>query len=218
MLSWVHCAAMCGPLAAWQGKRPGRASSLRYLLGRGTAYAGLGGIAGGSGQALTAIAGPAAALLYSWSLSAALAVVAMRLWRGGSRTDATPAPIRIGRRRRPLAARLLSALRPGPFGVGALSALLPCGALWAAIATAAASGDAASGALAMIGFALVSSLGLLAGGWLGGRLIRGSLAGRRALAVFLVAGAVIAGLRPISVLAAAGEQPACHPAAHGAPR
>jgi sulfite exporter TauE/SafE len=212
VFSALHCAAMCGPLAAAQAQRGGRHPVLRYQLGRAAAYAGLGGVAGGTGHALTSVGGPAVGAAVSLSAAAGLLLLAARLWRRGDAPRAgEPAPIPLGRRRRPLVARLVSALRPGPLGMGALSSLLPCGALWAALALAAGTGGAMSGALAMLGFAATSAVGLAATGWLGRLLRRRSLAGRRALASVLVAGAVLAALRPIGAMAAGpGELPPCH--------
>ncbi len=204
---------MCGPLAAAQGQRRGPLPGLRYQIGRTGAYAVLGGFAGGTGHALSAVSGPLVGLVFSSSLALGLLVLAARLWRPERAPLAGPAPIALGRRRRPLIARLVAALRPGPLGMGALTALLPCGALWAALAIAAASGAALAGALAMIGFAVASSIGLVASGWLAAFLRRRSTASRRALAAVMVAGAVIVAMRPIAALRAPGGLPACHRAA-----
>jgi uncharacterized protein len=211
VFSTLHCAAMCGPLAASQGQRSGSSAGLRYLLGRTTAYGLLGGFAGGTGRALGSVGGPLVGLLFSASLAAGLLLLAARLWR----RPVDPPAIGFGRRRRPLVARLVSSLRPGPAGIGALTALLPCGALWAALALAAGSGGAIAGALAMTGFAAASSVGLVAGGWLGAVLRRRSTASRRALAVLMIAGAVIVAMRP---LGARDGLPACHRDAAGAAR
>lgn len=218
MFSALHCAAMCGPLALAQGQRRGTFSGLRYQLGRGAGYAALGAAAGGSGQALTAVGGPVVGLLFSFSMAAGLVALAARLWRGDRRPP-DPTLVALGRRRRPLIARLIAALRPGPLGVGTLTALLPCGALWGALAIAASSAGALQGALAMIGFAGASSAGLIASGWLGGVMGRRSLTSRRALAALLVAGAVIAVTRPITAVHADGEVAApCHMPAPGGSR
>jgi hypothetical protein len=208
--SALHCAAMCGPLAAAQSQRRGSFPALRYQLGRAAGYAVLGGVAGGTGQALTAIGGPTVGIVFSLSLATGLVLLAARLWRA-DRAPRAPAPVALGRRRQPMIARLVAVLRPGPLGMGALTALLPCGALWTAVGLAAASDDALPGALVMIGFAGTSSIGLVASGWLGGALRRRSIAGRRALAIVLVVGAVIAAMRPMALLHADGETPApCH--------
>ena len=229
LLSSIHCAAMCGPLAAAQGVRAGAAATAQYAGGRILAYSAAGALAGASGRALFQVTGPLVGALLSAAFAGALLVVAVRLWRA-PRTERSPRerettshrmtpwapraapPIAIGKRRRPLAARIISTVRPGPFAFGALTALLPCGALWAALALAAGTGAAASGAAAMLAFAAASSAGLLAGGWLGAAIRRRPLGARRALAVLLVAGALIAALRPITAVAGGGEHevPPCH--------
>jgi sulfite exporter TauE/SafE len=229
LFSTVHCAAMCGPLAASQGVRAGARATALYAGGRILSYGAAGALAGASGRAIFSFTGPLVGALLSAAFAAALLVMAVRLWRP-PRTERSPrerettshrmtpwaprptVPIAIGKRRRPLAARVISAVRPGPFAFGALTALLPCGALWAALALAAGTGAAADGATAMLGFAGASSLGLLAGGWLGAAIRRRPLGARRALAVLLVAGALIAGLRPITAVASHGkdEVPPCH--------
>jgi hypothetical protein len=196
---------MCGPLAAAQSQRSVRHPGLRYQVGRVVSYTALGALAGGSGHALRDIGGRAAGIALSLSLAAGLVALAISLWRPAA---SAPQPIPIGRRRRPLIARAVAALRPGPLGLGFLSALLPCGALWAALAIAAGSGRALAGALTMLGFACASSIGLLASGWLARALRRRSALGRRLLASLLVAGALVIALRPL----AAGDDdlPPCH--------
>jgi sulfite exporter TauE/SafE len=198
---------MCGPLAAAQGVRAGRSATARYAGGRLLSYSVAGALAGATGRALFATTGPVVGALLSASFAAALVLVAVRLWR---RSSAGPAPLAIGKRRRPLAARIISGLRPGPFGFGALTVLLPCGALWAGLALAAGTGEAAAGAAAMLGFAGASSLGLLAGGWIGAALGRRRLGARRTLAVLLVAGAAVVALRPFISASATDDVPPCH--------
>ncbi len=216
LLSALHCSAMCGPLAAAQGRRAAPAAALiQYQLGRTFGYGLIGGLAGGTGRALSAAGGPLVGLLFSWSLAGGLLLLAARLWRAERTPAAASAPLRFGRRRRPWVARLVATLRPGPLGMGALTALLPCGALWAALGLAAASGAALAGALVMIGFAGTTSIGLVASGWFGGWLRRRSTAGRRVLAVVLIVGATIAAMRPVGSLRAPGDAPPCHLTATG---
>lgn len=202
---------MCGPLAAAQGVRAGRSALVRYAGGRLLSYAAAGALAGATGHVLFDAADPVVGGLLSAFFALALIVVAVRMWRG--RPVQTPAPVAIGKRRRPLAARAIAAFRPGPLLLGALTALLPCGALWVALALAAGAGDALAGAASMLGFALVSSVGLLAASWAGSAIRRRPLAARRALAVVMVAGAVLLVLRPITIRTAAVADdavPPCH--------
>lgn len=210
LLSTLHCAAMCGPLAAAQGVRAGRAAAVRYGAGRLLSYGAAGALAGATGRVLFATTGPVVGAVLSASFAAALVVVAVRLWRAPA---AGPAVVAIGKRRRPLAARAIAALRPGPLAFGALTALLPCAALWAALAIAAGTGGALPGAAAMLAFAAVSSVGLLASSWLGSAVRRRRLGTRRALAVLLVAGAFLVAIRPLAAARAAGDRdapPPCH--------
>ena len=207
-LSSFHCAAMCGPLVAAQAAR-GRGVVLRYQLGRVTSYGLLGAAAGASGHAVDAIGGPVAGALFSWGLAAGLLLAATRLWRRARAPESEAVPLR--RRRVPLIARAVAAVRPGPLGLGALSALLPCGSLWLATGLAASTGGMMAGFATMLGFAGASAAALLTAAWLGGRLGRRSLATRRVLAAIAVLGAVVTALRPITATASsASELPPCH--------
>lgn len=213
-LSSLHCAVMCGPLAAAHAAR-GRAVVLRYQLGRAASYGLLGGAAGASGHAVGAIGGPALGALFSWSLAAGLLVAATRLWRRARPPE--PATVPLRRRRVPLISRAVAVVRPGPLGLGAMTALLPCGSLWLATGLAAAGGGALAGVATMLGFAGASGLALLASAWLGGRLGRRSLATRRSLAAVAVIGAAITALRPIRATASTDrELPPCHRLVPGA--
>lgn len=214
-LSSLHCAAMCGPLAATQAAR-GRGGALRYQLGRAASYGLLGGAAGASGHAVGAVGGPVAGALLSWSVAAGLLVAAARLWRRAR--PAEPAPVPLRRRRAPLISRVTTSLRPGPLGLGFLSALLPCGSLWLATGLAASTGGVLAGIAAMLGFAAASAVALLASGWLAGRLGRRSLATRRVLAGLAVLGALVAALRPVAATASEREPPPCHRLVAGGPR
>lgn len=198
---------MCGPLAAAQGASAGATASARYAGGRLLSYSAAGALAGASGHLLFGVSGPVVGALLSASFALGLLVVAVRLWR---RPAAGPALISLGKRRRPLAARAIAALRPGPLVFGALTALLPCGALWAALALAAGTGDALAGAAAMLAFAGVSSFGLVAAGRVAAAIRSRRLGARRALAVLLVAGAVLVAMRPLTAAAGDDDPPPCH--------
>jgi len=203
----AHCAAMCGPVAAFAGK--GLRGAAQYHGARALSYAVAGAIAGSTGTLLAdAVSGRWAGALMSWSLALALAWSAWRLWRGG---DGAPvarsgALTQLGRTRQPLGARLLARLPRHPAAVGGLTVLLPCGSLYTALFLAAGSGDALSGALAMATFALASGLGLGALSLIAARA-RNSLARRtapswigRAFAVALLVGAFVLVVRPIDSL------------------
>ena len=218
--SAAHCAAMCGPLAALGcSARHGRASWASYLGGRMLSYVTLGTALGAlSEQTLGALRGPWPSAVASWALAAALAAAALRLWYGARPTGPGAAPSTLLQLRAPA--------RPGwterwlspvwrqlaswpPAGVGAAQALLPCGALAAALIVAAGQGSAAAGGLTMAGFATTSSVGLLGVGLLGKGLSRWrSTSAVRALSVALAVGAVLMLVRPLPALRAPDAKPA----------
>ncbi len=154
--STAHCAAMCGPLAlgACGDLRPSVAPALRYGLARLGAYAVTGTLAGALGGALLrplhgtplhAVAAVAAGL--------ALALSALRLLRSSPAPGKGPSLVPLGRRA-PSKARA--------WGMGVLTALLPCGASAAALLLAASTGSALHGGASMTAFALASVPGLAA--------------------------------------------------------
>ncbi|MBX3247243.1 MAG: sulfite exporter TauE/SafE family protein [Myxococcales bacterium] len=204
LASLPHCAAMCGPVAAFAG-RDGRTTGL-YLSGRFASYATTGALAGGfGGLAVGWLEAPLAQALLSWVLGLGLALTAWRLWRptrGGLVQLRTKPSAPAGGR---------ASLRAT--GLGLLTGVLPCGALAAALLLAAGSGDAASGALTMLAFALASAPALFGAGTLAAWLRRSGLTTRRVLAVALALGAVVLMLRPIDALR--GEPTQCHGAQQG---
>lgn len=173
LLGSLHCAAMCGGfVCAVSAQGRALASQLAWHAGRGAAYLLLGAVAGAFGHGLDH-------LLASWGLGRAAAVIAGALlvvWAGGALLAA------LGLRRggeagaSPLAGPLaagLRAVRDWPpvtrgLAMGALTAALPCGWLWAFVATAGGSGNATRGALVMLAFwagtlPLLAALGFAAG-------------------------------------------------------
>jgi sulfite exporter TauE/SafE len=177
MLGSVHCAAMCGGfVCAVSGHGRPFASQLAWHAGRGLAYVTLGAIAGLAGRGLERALAPsglphaagiaAGALLVGWGLVTLSSALGLRRARAG---ETTPFTRGFGRwlggglravRDWPLALRGLA--------MGALTALLPCGWLWAFVASAAGTGHAASGALVMLAFwlgtvPLLAAVGLAAG-------------------------------------------------------
>ena len=187
----LHCAPMCGPFVLGQvsdrlarippsglceSARLSSALLLPYHSGRLTTYAALGalvaeaGVAGSAGllpRLLPALLLLLAALLF---LGHALARLAPRLRPVLPVFDRAP-PVWVRGVRR-LAGRI-GANRPGGgYLLGLVLGFLPCGFLYAAIATAAATGSAAGGALAMLAFGLGTVPGLVVVG------IAGHAAGR----------------------------------------
>jgi len=157
LASSAHCAAMCGPLVAAVGARlaaPGRAAQIRHALlyhaGRTAIYVALAlpaGVAGellvvrGFGRALAICAG--AALLVGAAAAARLAVVS-RLTAPVSRAIVRASSSAVQwAARRPIA---------GPIATGAVNGMLPCGLVYAALATAGAAGSLRGAMLVMTGF------------------------------------------------------------------
>jgi sulfite exporter TauE/SafE len=223
LASAPHCAAMCGPLCAATCARAvsGFSTALRYQLGRTLGYAFVGALAGGFGHAaLQLVPSSLGPMVFGAAAALSLLTLAWRAWRGARASEAVVArlvPLRVSERRS-LFVTLRQLVPQEPLVVGALTALLPCGALAAALVLAASTQQRAAGALVMLGFATTSASGVLAGGWLLQRLA--SMRGRvssRALAVAFCALALLAGLRPFyraaeasSSGAATGAYSHCH--------
>lgn len=202
LASVPHCTAMCGPLAAYAcSGRPGPSSQGRYQLGRFLSYSVLGAIAGAVGGATAvSLPGPWGGALLSWSLALGLGLAAFRLWR---RPDQPLVSLRTKEEAtsEPAGSRALQALGRHPFFVGLGTALLPCGALAAAVLIAASTGAAMLGALSMLAFAVVSGIGLVGAAWLFERFARRPRpATARILAVVLALGAVMFVIRPVHAL------------------
>lgn len=163
LLGSVHCAAMCGSFACIAGGRGspratdgGWRPAAAYNLGRLVSYMTLGLIAGAAGAGLDragAVAGftrPAAivagAMLLLWGLASLLTALGVRV----PALDVPPelaAVISRGVRsvkERPPLTRALA--------IGLLTAALPCGWLYAFVATSSAAGSAIGGALVMAAF------------------------------------------------------------------
>lgn len=176
----MHCAPMCGgfvlgqvsdQMARLDAGRLCEAARVRgallvpYHVGRLTTYAILGAAAGAVGRQL-ALGG----------LGGVLLLVAALLFAGQAAARLRPGllpvlPVVPGGWMRAIA----GAARRVPSGLplGLLLGLLPCGLLYAALAAAAAAGDAGHGALAMVAFGLGTVPGLVLVG------LAGHLAGRR---------------------------------------
>lgn len=176
LLGSVHCAAMCGSFAciAAGGRergRPGRQLSSAYNLGRLLSYTTLGLLAGAAGAGLdragtvAGFARPAATiaglLLIAWGVATLFAILGVHV-----PALAVPDALASG------VARAMRAVRSRPAAqrallIGILSAALPCGWLYAFVATAAAAGSAAGGAGVMGAFWLgtvpmMATVGLMA--------------------------------------------------------
>jgi sulfite exporter TauE/SafE len=153
---------------------------LPYHLGRATTYCALGAAAGGASAFVVRSSG------FSWVLAAFLVAAAvlflvqglrgLGLWFGGGTRAGGVAGwvgLQLARRLGPL---FRNPVGPAGYLLGVALGFLPCGFLYAALATAAGSGGALAGGLAMAAFVagtvpplvVVGTLGAAAGaGWTG---------------------------------------------------
>lgn len=146
----LHCLAMCGPFAL-----AARAALVPYHAGRLVTYAALGGAAGVAGHVLDS----GGALGGVSRLSAVVAGVFMIVF-GVASLFPRRGLVRLGRgptQRSGWLARVLAvAARRGPkergFLLGLSTTLIPCGWLYAFVATAAATGAVLPALLVMIAF------------------------------------------------------------------
>lgn len=184
----VHCAGMCGGIAACAsgigecGVRLSAWASAWYHLARGLSYAVVGAVAGAVGQAVDGgggLIGVQRGAAVIAGLSVALVGTSLIARAGGTPAAATGAPQWLARA---IAAVHRRAVRLPPerraAALGLASALLPCGWLWAFAAVAAGTGLWWAGALVMAAFWLgtvpllaalsagVASLGLVRRRWI----------------------------------------------------
>ncbi|MCA9603514.1 MAG: sulfite exporter TauE/SafE family protein [Myxococcales bacterium] len=198
LASAPHCLGMCGPLAvavSAGAKGAGWRSPAAYQVGRTLSYAILGAVAGGLGaRAADALDVPWARAGLSWAMALAFAFAAWGLWRSGRGRESF-VQLRLqrfdGSPRR-------SALVATTFG--ALSALLPCGALWAALLVAATSGSAIHGAALLFGFVAASGVALFLASIYAQRLTASVRRHARVLAAVCIVAAVVLAARPVKAI------------------
>lgn len=195
-----HCLAMCGGTSAGVIRACGGASraTLGFHLGRLAGYAAGGAVAASSVTLLRQLGEAAPVLRPVWVLLH-LAVLGLGLWLLW--TGQQPRWMQGQGRPLPpeLAAQGWKRLQ-GPAraaGAGALWLAWPCGLLQSALVVATLAGSAASGAAVMAAFAIVSSIGLVAGPSLWLRLSGGATAS-------LVAGQWAVRLAGLGLAAASG--------------
>jgi sulfite exporter TauE/SafE len=223
----VHCVAMCGGIAgALHQAMPPRGpieSSLRgllYSLGRVTSYAMAGAIAGSVGSVFE----PAARSLGLIRVAVGLVIIVIGLQIAfGGRVFAPleRVGLAVWRLASPLARRIGRPERAWQiFALGLVWGWLPCGLVYSALVLAAASGRAASGALAMAAFGLGTLPAVWAATGFGALLTRlgGGASVRRSAGFALV----VFGLWSIvgtSLLAAvhSGPHPGSEAGSHAAP-
>jgi uncharacterized protein len=183
LMGGVHCAAMCGGIAAGFSALPGEGGWRRALepnLGRIAGYTFAGALAGGLGYGIVGLARtewimPASRML----LGLVLIVAALRLLDRNGRLIFLPRPgAGVWQWLRPLQRRLLPANTTGRrLALGMLWGWMPCGLSTTMLAAAWLQADARNGALTMAAFGL-GTLPLMwpltwSGARLGQRLQRG---------------------------------------------
>ncbi len=170
-----HCLGMCGALACAAGGRPLHA--VPYHLGRVATYAALGALAGAAGGALP---GP------GW-LASVVAAVLLGVFALGLAGLLPEPPARWGHGLARVGAVAARSSGPGSrLLLGAVNGLIPCGLVYATLTLPAAAADPWVGALVMtvFGLATVPALALATLGLR--RLLTGSMAARRVLAVVVL--------------------------------
>lgn len=213
LVSLAHCAVMCGPVALTARVRGGPHSVAAYYLGRLVTYTVLGALAGSVARAalLSPWARWAEAVL-AWGFAAALVYSGFSLLFRARRPAGlltlgkAPRANRIG--------RVLARLADDALLLGMATALLPCGALYSALAAAALLGSPLAGASAMAAFAAVSGLAVVGVAQLGA-LSTKRVRVQQIVGLALVASAFLFVYRPIPLLRAGDDVPACHQPASG---
>ncbi|OAM87829.1 sulfite exporter TauE/SafE family protein [Termitidicoccus mucosus] len=151
LVTSLHCAGMCGPLACWlTPTRPGEDAmsvTLMYQATRLASYTLLGAVAGLAGMMPLAWMNTSALRFLPWVLVLFFVAVALRLDRFLPRIPALARlALRVqagqGKRSRLSAAAVLGSATP----------LLPCGPLYFLVTIAALSGSAARGMEFMLAF------------------------------------------------------------------
>lgn len=228
-----HCAGMCGPLVA--GVCHHRSATLAYQVGRSASYAMVGALSGLAGSVLGEA--PVASTIVSFLFAAGLFVSAFFAVRRAFSSDvqsdgvhhasgSADDLVKLGKKRTggtslssgsastlspslspSLVARGLRVLAEVPGAAGFFSVLLPCGALYAMLLIAAASGSVPGGAAVGMSFAIVTGVGLVGSAEIAARL-RQSRVGNVAVALVLLSAAVFVGYRTLSQEPDAPES--CH--------
>lgn len=150
----LHCVGMCGGLVAFVGA--GRRAAALYHGFRGLAYLGLGAAAGALGAAVDfggeALGWSRAAMVLAGVTMVAVGVAALLRARG---RQLPKLPVPAGLRRLFAAAHQKAAVQAPELRaawMGALTALLPCGWLYAFVLAAAGTGSPWSGMAVMAAF------------------------------------------------------------------
>ena len=190
LLGGIHCAAMCGGIAAVMGAGAARARSaagprpviaivpqrsasplpvlLGYNLGRIASYTAAGAIAGALGSAALLVRQilPVQQLAF---VAANLVLIAMGLYLTGALRSVAALEVAgrgLWRALQPLASRMLAADRfTRALAAGVVWGWVPCGMVYGVLIAALVSGSALEGAALMLAFGLGTLPNLLALGW-----------------------------------------------------
>ena len=149
LASSLHCAAMCGPIAAslMFGFGPGTRALVAAQAGRLSVYVLAGTVAGAAGGALFGgLSHPAAFLAMRAAAALSLA------WIGFSLLGLAPSLALVDRLTAPLARAVSAARAPGALAAGVVWGCLPCGMVYGALFYAGLSGGPGQGAAVMAGF------------------------------------------------------------------
>lgn len=188
LLGSAHCAGMCGAFVAFAvGMDDPDAARKRahlhaaYNAGRLVTYISLGALAGALGKALDLAGSMAGVSRVAGALAGAMLIVfgGAHLMRALGLRVAIVRPPKLMQRALRTANRAAMTLPPvrRALAIGLMTTLLPCGWLYAFIAVAAGSGDAALGALTMATFWL-GTLPMMVAVGVGVRALAGPLATR----------------------------------------
>ncbi len=152
LASSLHCAGMCGPIAASLmfgfGPRPSRAL-IAAQAGRVLIYIVAGARAGAAGGALFGGLWRPAGFL-AMRVAAALSLG----WIGFSLLGLAPSLALVDRFTAPIARAVTAVRGPGAFAAGMVWGFLPCGMVYGALFYAGLSGGPLAGAAVMAGFGL----------------------------------------------------------------
>lgn len=155
LVSSLHCALMCGPLACSAMVRSASRSrdiAVSYLLARALSYTLVGGLLGGFGGTLSVSLATQVRPYLPWVMASALVLTATGWLR---HLPALPGLGRVATNLARASANLAPMTRAG--AIGALTPLLPCGLLFGLFAASLAAGTALGGAVVMGAFALGST-------------------------------------------------------------
>jgi sulfite exporter TauE/SafE len=154
LVTSLHCAGMCGPLACMLGPAKGERADATtvntvYQMSRLAGYATLGAVAGAAGMIPRSFFNEAVVRWFPWLLVVFFVLVALRL------DHRLPRLVWLSRWSLKIQARLRSRPRVQvAAAMGALTPLLPCGPLYFLVTFSAMSGSALRGVEFMLAFGI----------------------------------------------------------------